>query len=323
MAGAAQFVRAEEDLRKTVAAAAISGEVQQHGNGFASYMEGLNAAAANDARVFRPEGQVVIAKTANIVILDGGRVYWDRSAGAAHYKKVNDRDFYVGRAVGDATSAATTMTVNLNVDPNYDIDINRDPCLSALAGTPAASAFGFPARLGGTSILELTATNEAQKVDLLSVDGFAIAANAIAEFQFRVISDGAGTVVDISLGIANGTHATDGDAITEHCFIHLDANNTTILAQSKDGTTTVAATDTTKTYTEGSAVANRREVWMDMRDPSDIQIYVDAVLVLGSTVFSLAAATGPLFLLAHAEKSSSTDAYKLALDRMTARYSEQ
>ncbi len=256
----ATLVRKENELRKLLTAAAATGVVHQHGDGRAAFMQGLAAGSIGDTRNFSPVGQVSIPKTASICFLDGGRVYWDRSAGAGHFKKVNDRDFYVGRAVGDAASADTTMTVNLNVPLSlYDVDIMRDPVLSALAGTSAAGGFGYPVRLGGSHILELSSTNEAQKVDVLSVDGFAIAAKAIIEGQFRVISDGAGTVVDFSIGVANGTHATDADSITESMFLHMDANVTTILAQStgSGAETDIAAVTTTKTYTEGSAVANR------------------------------------------------------------------
>jgi hypothetical protein len=60
-----------------------------------------------------------------------------------------------------------------------------------------------------------------------------------------------------------------------------------------------------------------------MRNPADVQIYIDGVLVLGATVFNVNAATGPLFLLVHVEKTSSTDTYKLAVDWLRARFSEQ
>lgn len=325
MAAAATLVRERDDIRANAPAAMISGELHQLKDGRAGFKKGLAAAASGDAVAYQTTGQVVLPKTASIVLLDGGRAYWDRSASAVHFKKVNDRDFYLGRIVGDAASADTTCTVNLNVDPQYDLDIMRQPVLSALAGTAAAGGFGYPVRLGDCHILELTATNEAQKVDLLSVDGFAIGANAIIEGQFRVISDGASTAVDFNIGVANGTHATDADAITESCFLHLDENVTTILAQStgSGSETDIAAVTTTKTYTEGSTVACRKEFWIDMRSEADIQIYIDGVLVLGSTVFDLSSSTGPLFLLAHVEKTSSTDTYKVAIDALRARFAEQ
>lgn len=316
-------VRGGNEIRKTAAAAITSGEVHQLADGRAAVYTGLNAAASGDRTNWTTEGQFTLTKTSGVKLLDGGRAFWDHSANAVTYKKVNDRDFYLGRLVGDAESTDTTCVINLNVNPPYDLDLNRDPMLSVLAGTAAAGGFGYPVQLGGAHILELTATNEAQKVDLLSADGFAKGANAIIEGAFRVISDGAGTAVDVSLGVANGTHATDADSITESIFIHLDANNTNINAESDDGTTEVAATDTTIDYTEGSAVTSRVEFWMDMRDPADVQIYVNGALVLGSTVFNVDAATGPFYLLAHVEKTSSTDTYKLAVDWLRARFAEQ
>lgn len=264
-----------------------------------------------------------LTKTTGFVALKGGRAYWDHSANKVHYKKVNDRDFYIGRFAQDATSSADNCEVILNADPPYDLDLMRDPFLSVIVGTAAAGGFGYPVSLGGSLIFELTATSEAQKCDALSVDGFSPSANAVVEGAFRVLSDGAGSAVDVSLGIANGTDASSADSIAESMFVHLDANDVDILAESDDGSVEVAATDTTIDYTEGGAVANRVEFWMDMRDPADVQLYINGSLVLGATTFDLSSATGPLFLLAHVEKSSSTDTYKLALDWLRARYAEQ
>ena len=52
-------------------------------------------------------GTARIVKAAGAAILDGGEVWWDYSADAATYKKVNDRDFYLGTAVGDWSSTST------------------------------------------------------------------------------------------------------------------------------------------------------------------------------------------------------------------------
>lgn len=319
----ATFVRSRDNNKVTLAAAAAAGEVRQLADGRAAVLEGLNAAASGDVRTFVTTGKFTMTKTSGVVLLDGGRAYWDHSANAVTFRKVNDRDFYLGRIVGDAASAGTECVVDLNVDPPYDLDLARDPYLTTLVGTAVAGAFGYPVRLGGAQIFELTATNEAQKVDALSVDGFAKGANAIIEGAFRVLSDGSGSAVDVSMGVANGTHVSDADQITESLFVHLDANNTNINLESDDGTTEVAATDSTLDYTEGSDVAKRVEFWMDMRNPADVQIYINGVLALGSTVFNVDAATGPFYLLVHVEKSSSTDTYKLAIDWLRARFAEQ
>lgn len=319
----ARSVRDFGRLRLLAAATVSPYEVHQAPTGEAGVYDKATAAASDSYIELTTRGTYGVAKTAGVVILKGGRCYWDHSANAVTFEKVNDRDFYVGRAAEDATSAATIVYVDLNIDPPYDIDLMRDPYLTVPVGTQALGGFLPPQRRGGSLFFELTATNEAQKLDALSVDGFATGANAIAEFVFRVPSVGAGTVVDVSIGLANGTHATDADSIAESIFAHLDANNTNIYLESDDGTTEVAATDSTTDITAGSAVANRKEVWMDMRDPADVQIYVDGVLVLSSTVFNVNAAVGPWFILIHIEKTASTDAYQLSIDRACVRFAEQ
>lgn len=309
-------------LNYTPAAAITGGEVIQLADGRAAVAP-LDI-AANALGSVAVRGVFTVDKTTSMVILDGGRVYWDHSANKAHYKKVNDRDFYLGRAVGDAASAATTMKVALNVNPPYDIDVLRDGALSVATGTVAAGGFDLPKLYGGSRGLSLTATNEAQCIDMLSVDRFAISSNAIMECIFRLGANGSTNAVDISIGIANGTSTTDADAITEHVLFHIDGGALDIYAQSKDGTTTVTATDTTVDATAGSAVANRFEVWIDTRTPGDCQLYINGALVLTATVFDISAATGPLGLLAHLEKTSGTaTAGPVYIDFLAARFAQQ
>src|SRR5262249_4376164 len=120
---------------------------------------------------------------------------------------------------------------------------------------------------------------------------------------------------DTNVGIASATHATDADSIAQHLFVHLDGGSTAINLQSKDGTTTVAATDTTTTYTAGTPFL----VQFDLSNTSDIQVYVNGVNVLPSTVFKLNAAAGPLKLLAHSEKSGTGTAGNVSVLSLVAR----
>lgn len=292
-------------------------------DGRAAYYYSRFAAASGSTAQFSTTGIVTMTKTAGVVLLDGGRAYWDHSANAVTFRKVNDRDFYLGRIVGDAASADTTCAVNLNVNPSYDYDLMTDPMVSVLVGTPAAGGFGYPVQIGGCVVLELSATSEAQKVDLLGADGFAIGANAIVEGAFRVLADSSGSAPDFSIGLANGTHASDADSITESLFIHLNGNDVNIYAESDDGTTEVNATDTTIDYTEGSTNTERVEFWFDLRNPSSVKLYLNGVARLTSTTFNMSAATGPLRLLAHLEKTSAADTYKIAVDWLRARTAEQ
>lgn len=326
----ARFVR-EWDYHYLTAAASLSlGEIWQLPDGRAAFYLGVPTGAAynpvgassGDRVLFQSSGKVTVTKANSVVLLRGGRVYWDHSAGNCTFEKVNDRDFYIGRVVGDAASGDLTVEVDLNINPPDDIDALRDPCLSVLVGTPAAGGFGYPVRLGGRTVLELTATSEAQKVDLLTVDGFDLAANAIVEAVFVIMNDGSNATQDFTIGVASGTHASDFQTITSFVAVSTVGNSTAVNAQSDDNSADVAPTDTTTTYTEGSAVANRVEVWFDFRDPADVQIYVNAVNVLPSTTFT-AGTSGTHFLIAHLEKTSGTDVYKVGVDRLCARLTEQ
>jgi hypothetical protein len=298
-------------------------ELVQTPSGKAGFYDSAVAANSGDTIEVQTSGTAVITKASTFVALKGGRAYWDKSASSINYKKVNDRDFYAGRFAEDyLVAGATSCAILLNEDPPYDIDIARDTFRTVIVGTQALGGLAL-LRRGGAHNIILSATSEAQKIDLLSNDGFARTANAIVEAIFNVVSDGAGTTPDINIGIANGTHASDADSIGEYLFAHLDGNNVNINVQSKDGTTTVASTDTTIDYTEGSGIANRVEVWFDMRDEADVQVYVNAANVLPASVFKLDNASGPLRLVCHVEKTTGTDTYELDLESLRARFAEQ
>jgi predicted RecA/RadA family phage recombinase len=272
------------------------------------------------------EGIFKMTKTATMVLLDGGKAYWDYSANAVYYRKTDDHDFLLGRVVGDATSASTTCYVQLNVHPPYDIDYFRDPGITVLAGTAAAGAFGRGLAWKGPGCMNLllSATSEAQKVDWLSKDGFDITANPIIEFAFSVpTGSAAGGAQDLNIGIATGTHATDADSITKHLFMHFDGNQLKIYFQSKDGTTTVAATDSTKVLVAGNTNGStiRTEIWMDCRNPASCLMYVNAVAVLTATIFDISAwSTTTAYLLAHLEKTTGTDTAEVDVDWLRARF---
>lgn len=309
-------------LDYTAVAAMSAGQVVQLPDGRAGVV--TTDLAAGEKGSVHTDGVHKVTKTANIVLLAGGRLFWDHSANAGHFKGVNDRDFYVGTLTEDATSSATVCYVHLNKQQSNTIDALNGPSLSVATGTAAAGGFGLPQPYGGSLGLRLTATSEVQCVDILSVDRVAVASNPILEAQFRFGVNGSGSASDFNIGLASATSTSDADAIAEHCLFHLDGNALDLYAQSKDGTTTVTATDTTVNIAIGYAVANRVEVWIDARDPADIQMYVDGVLVLGSTVFKLDAATGPLGALAHYEKSTGTETGgPVIIDRLVVRTMEQ
>lgn len=318
----ARFVRDWDQTQFLLAGSAGIGDIWQMADGRAGYLDKTVAKSSGDRTEFKTSGFATVTKTTGIVLIDGGPVYWDYSANAATFRQVNDRDFFIGSVNGDAGSGDATCVVNLNVKPRYLVDLARDPYISAIIGTQAIGAMGI-IRNGGALNFHHNATSEAQKLDALSVNGFAPGSNFIVEGAFRVPNNGAGSAVDVNFGVASATHATDADSIAEHLFLHIDANALSMHIQSKDGTTTVAAVDTTSDYTEGTALSTRVHFWFDCRDLTDIQCYLDGVLTLGASTFRLDNAVGPLFLLAHSEKTSAADVHEVALDWLRVRTAEQ
>lgn len=329
MAGEATQIREASEERQTLLASAGLGEVQQLPSGSSGWFfskagqfGGQIAGSSGDTGDFRKAGTVTLPKDTAFQALRGGRAYWDHSANKVTFRKVNDRDFYLGRFEQDAGLSDSTCLVCVGVDSSYDLDIARDPIVTTPVGTQGLNTMGV-FRHGGANRFLISSTSEAQKLDILSIDGFSTEANAVIEFAFRVVADGASTAVDVSLGVASGTNATDADSIASSIFIHLDENDTKLYAESDDNASgEVSATDTSTTYTEGSAVANRVECWIDMRNPASVAFYVNGVRVLSGTTFDVSVVATTWFLLAHIEKTSSSDTYELVLDWMRARYVE-
>jgi predicted RecA/RadA family phage recombinase len=320
---ATYFDDAHEYKDRATASIAVC-EVQQMNNGRAAVRSGgiTGAAASGDDVAFTDEGVFTVIKTAGEVWIDGGPLWWDHSANKATCippLTAGDRDFFLGCAVGDALSAATSGKVNLNVQPSYIIDFMRDAgdtVVVLTAGTPYIYNRGASMEAG------FSLTAEAQKLDWISKRSFALAANWVLEAVLEISTNGDANVVDVSLGVANATHASDADAITESAFFHLDpGNDLNIYAESDDGTTEVAATDTTLDWAVGTPV----HLVLDGRDPSNVKYYVNGVEVLSGTanLGNIAAAAGPLKALFHMEKSANDSPGVARLSQLRVRTAER
>lgn len=297
-------IRSASEYRLTAAAAIDAGEIYQLPNGRAAVKAGADAAASGDRVTFYDEGQYTVVKTSGEVWLDGDPIWWDRSAGSATcLEPVNagDRDFYLGTAIGDAASADTTGAVNFNVQPSWIIDSTRDngdTTVVLTAGTP------YIFNRGGMLVAGFSATAEAQKLDWLSERSFLLGSNWILEALVEVVTNADADVGDLSIGVANATHASDADSITESAFFHFDMGaDLNLDAESDDGTTEVAATDTTVDWAVGTPIRLK----LDGRNPSNVKFYAEGDEVLSATanLGNIAAATGPLKALFHLEKSSN------------------
>ncbi len=280
----------------TAIATQTAGELLQVPDGRAGIIAGLENIAIGESAVAIVEGQFTLAKGTSLVILKGAPLYWDRSANTVTpLKAVAGADFFVGVAVADAIAAATTVVVDLNVEPVYLIDLLRDPSLDVASGSASL------ALKGGAIEFTMDATSEVQKIDALSIASIPVTVPFIVEGRMAIWSVGSAAAVDMNVGIASATHATDAGAIAESVFVHFN-NALDIFLESDDGTTEVAETNSTIDAVDDTYF----DFAFDCRDLTDIQIYINGVLMLGATVFALGGATGPLMLLAHMEKTTGT-----------------
>lgn len=302
---------AKGEMVDFVADAAYSdGDIIQVPDGRAGVVRGAVASGATGSAEVTRGLIITVPKTTSMVMLISSELFWDHSANKAHLLHGGDRDFFLGTCQKDETSAATTVRVALNVKPVYVVSL-----ADGFATIPIQTA-GFPVVHGaGEGVnLQLQAANEAQKVDALSHRSITVTglAECIGHALICINDNGGATAADTSIGFANATHATDADSITESIFAHYDGNDLKINLESDDGTTEVAATDSTIAFVEGTP----HLVQWDFRNLSDIQVYIDGVNALPSSVFKLNAATGPIKALAHMEKTSSTDTYRASVLRL-------
>lgn len=240
---------------------------------------------------------VEVPKTASMVMIVGSKLFWDYSANKAHLLHRADRDFFLGTCVEAAASAGTTVNVALNQQPVYAASFEQG--FATVQVQTAGFPFGCGAGREGVN-LAFSATAEVQKTDALTFRKVAPAAIASVHMLLCVNDIGDAAAIDASFGLANATHASNADLITESMFVHFDGASLNINLESDDGTTEVASTDTTVDAVAGTPFL----VQFDLTDLSDIQAYIDGVNVLPSSVFKLNAAAGPLGLLAHIEKTS-------------------
>ncbi len=141
---------------------------------------------------------------------------------------------------------------------------------------------------------------------------FDIDNHPIAEFRLAVFDIGDDAAVDINFGLASGTHATDFDSVSQYVAFHLDGTDLSVKARSKDGTTTVADTDTTVDLVDDTYAIFK----IDATDKEDVKLYINGTRVLSSTTFTLAAYSGRLTPIVHVEKTSNDTTADVRVDRI-------
>lgn len=291
---------------QTLAAAVAAGDIWQLPDGRAGVFPTTLASGALGAA--QTEGHYEVTKAINLVWIKGAPIWWDHSANAATPNEPvgsSDRDFFLGTAVEDVAAATTTGVVNLNVQPSYIIDSTRDNGDSVIVKTVVGSTTVEVPQIfnqGGMLYMQFGTTAEAQKVDWLSDRGFAVGSNWICEILFELVTAADAAAVDVNVGVASATNATDFDAIAELAAFHLDGDDLVIDAQSDDGTTDTAITTTTVSIVVGTPI----RFTLDGRSMANVKYYIDGAEVNAATsgMGDLTLAAGPLKAIIHAEKTS-------------------
>ena len=190
----------EGALDYTPTTAKAAGEVVELEDGRAGVVQSVLEAAQMGSVAI--EGIFTMLKTASIVLLKGQQVYWVRSTGMVSYTG----DFAVGTVFADAASADTTVKVILNGTVKPVLDLMHDPVTTA-----ATDGLGVT-ETQSLKTLAFDAVAENAMAAVYTVGTIPLAAKPILEGWVAIYDIGDDTALDISIGLANGTHATDFDS---------------------------------------------------------------------------------------------------------------
>jgi predicted RecA/RadA family phage recombinase len=311
MATEALFRQRGASIDFTPSADLAGGQVLQVPDGRAAVA--TSAIASGSQGAVAVEGIFRFLKAADIYLFQGQEVFWDYTNNCVTFWLTSGKGFFLGTVQTDAIGTASTVDVAINVRPNCVFNARIDPARTAIVRTAGVPYF---TRSGGSHIAEFSLTAEAQKLDLLSLRSIPIASKFLFAAVFTVVADCDADVGDVSIGVADGTHASDADSIVTSALFHLNLSGADlkIYGESDNVTAEVNATDTTKVFAVGTPV----HVLIDGRsgDGSALAYYVNGLRVLSSTAFTIAGAAGPIKALFHLEKSSNDSPGSVALDDM-------
>jgi hypothetical protein len=140
----------------------------------------------------------------------------------------------------------------------------------------------------------------------------------VFECRFAVFDIGDDAALDIDIGLAADSHATDFEATNNYAAFHLNGASLLLKAHSDDGATDVAETTTGVTLTDDTYVT----VKIDCTDKSDVKFYVDEeggdgyVRVASGTTFDLSNYAGGLTPIVMMEKTSNDTTAEIRVDRI-------
>lgn len=239
---------------------------------------------------------------------------------------------YVGK-VETAVPAAATTTADVRLCespgpyqifedflgpiPAIDVECGGSPYLAMLnSSTKGGAPHAASDEAGGVVKFTFDAVSEACAAGFFpGYAPFLAKYGFICQMRLAIYALG-GAAVDFNWGVASEFHATDMDSAAVGALFHVDGGATTLLCESDDGTTEVAATDTTD-----DAADDTYNIYTVMGIPDgtylNLSFYKDGVELLSATTFRFALANiatariGPIF---HMEKTSDAAAPDARVD---------
>lgn len=310
-------------LDHTSDAVITAGDVIQLSDGRAAVVPTVpNNMSAGDLVGALVEGVIKVSKTASIAILQGGDVYWDVSAAKAHFRpEGGSADFFLGTCVKDAAAADTTVLVALNRQSLYAIDLHNpnlpgDGWTNEATGGLGVTAAGI---VPGVYTLSFDAVAEVAQAALFSKHEVLLSQRPILEARMAIFNIGDNAALDINVGLASASHATDFESIPVFAAVQLDGASLNINTHSDDGSTDRAPADSTIDAVDDTFF----EVWIDTRDDTNVKFYIDGVLVDTSATKRIltAALTTSVAAIAHIEKTSDDTVADVRISRLRVRTS--
>ena len=297
-------------IKMVVANALVSGQVIQTPGGQAAVYVGMKAAVSGDWVTLDTAGSRPVAKTALIVFLPGQEVWWDVTNNKATYKLAGD--FYVGVAPDGALGSASVVNTLMNVPPSYVLDSYQR---SGEWTTEATLGLGVVEAYGGRLTLAFDAVAEAAQAAVFGSRTVNVSEQPIVEIEAAIFDIGDHAALDITIGMADGSHTTDFDSVSDYAAFHLNGSVLDILTKSDD-----TANPLSEDSSGVDAVDDTFAFWqIDARDKADVKFYHNGIELNVGTAALLTASTADLFPIVHMEKTSNDTLGDVRVNRMTLR----
>jgi len=301
------------DTVKMVATAVLtSGQVVQTPDSRAAVYNGLRACEIGDYVALNTGGVRPVAKTANIAFLPGQEVWWNRTTNLATYRLAGD--FFVGIATAGAAATASVVDTAMNKAPNYIVDTAQRTGEWTIEAT---LGLGVLETLGGLVTLAFDAVAEVAQAALFSIRSVNVDEHPIMEVEVAVFDIGDNAALDINIGLADGSHATNFDTVSDYAAFHLDGTDLTLKTQTDDTVTPVAADDSGVDLVDDTFAF----LQIDARDKANVKFYANGVQLNSAAVFHLNASVADLLAIIHLEKTSDDTVADVRMRRMTLRSS--